>query len=122
MARPTSCTCGTCAKCQHRAYMRAWNRAHPGYAAASVRRRREQHPDEVRHYDRWRWHHDREYRRRKLARIAVQVALKRGKLQRAETCERCGAEVFCEAHHVDYSRPLDVAWLCTPCHLGVHAF
>lgn len=32
----------------------------------------------------------------------------------------CSAEKV-EAHHFDYSRPLDVVWLCRSCHMQAHA-
>lgn len=31
-------------------------------------------------------------------------------------CERCNSEDNVDAHHEDYSKPLDVTWLCKPCH------
>jgi len=34
-------------------------------------------------------------------------------------CESCGAAKV-EAHHDDYSKPLQVRWLCRPCHLAEH--
>jgi len=52
------------------------------------------------------------------ARYAVKVALQNGTLAR-QPCERCGG-VPSEAHHPDYSRPIDVTWLCRPCHLAEH--
>lgn len=33
-------------------------------------------------------------------------------------CEVCGASA--QKHHEDYSRPLDVRWLCREHHLAVH--
>lgn len=52
---------------------------------------------------------------------AVGKALKSGALRREPTCSRCGQASQTIAHHPDYSRPLDVVWLCTACHYRVHA-
>lgn len=35
-------------------------------------------------------------------------------------CEVCGTDERVHAHHHDYSRPLDVRWLCFRCHKGSH--
>lgn len=37
-----------------------------------------------------------------------------GKIKRGD-CEGCGAP-NAHAHHEDYSKPLDVRWLCSTCH------
>lgn len=50
---------------------------------------------------------------------AVDAALKCGVLVKPDVCSGCGcpsSEHRIEAHHHDYSKPLDVIWLCTPCH------
>jgi hypothetical protein len=49
---------------------------------------------------------------------AVARALKSGALQRFN-CERCGHEKSV-AHHESYDHPLQVMWLCTPCHSQRH--
>jgi DNA polymerase III delta prime subunit len=54
------------------------------------------------------------------ARKMVQLALQFGILIRPEVCEHCGKECFCEAHHRDYTKPLDVDWLCKQCHENEH--
>lgn len=54
---------------------------------------------------------------RHKARRAVAAAIKRGALVRPAICSKCGGkETFIEAHHNDYSKPLDVEWLCRKCH------
>lgn len=45
-------------------------------------------------------------------------AVKSGRLIR-QPCEECSREPA-QAHHDDYSRPLDVRWLCTVCHADHH--
>lgn len=52
------------------------------------------------------------------ARNAVSNALRDGRL-RSQPCWCCGQKA--EAHHPDYSRPLDVVWLCQPHHKQAHA-
>lgn len=51
------------------------------------------------------------------ARIAVGNALRDGRLSKPSKCSKCGAETKLEAHHEDYSKPLDVQWLCNSCHV-----
>lgn len=44
--------------------------------------------------------------------------LRKGKLV-PKPCEKCG-KAKVEMHHEDYSKPLDVIWLCRECHLDLH--
>jgi Bacillus phage endonuclease len=50
------------------------------------------------------------------ARARVHDALKRGKLVRPDHCILCGKKCKPHAHHDDYAKPLEVIWLCSPCH------
>ena len=52
------------------------------------------------------------------ARTAVGNAVRDKRLIK-KPCERCGAENV-HGHHEDYSKPLDVIWLCPPCHKQRH--
>lgn len=47
-------------------------------------------------------------------------AVDAGKLHRPGACSQCGKNCKPEAHHEDYSRPLDVTWLCRQCHREMH--
>ncbi len=53
---------------------------------------------------------------------AVCAVLKKGVLVKPAVCEDCGQERQLEAHHLDYSRPLDVSWLCLLCHGREHSW
>lgn len=57
-------------------------------------------------------------KRRMKCHNAVTRAIKSGKLTR-EPCIRCGS-IKSLAHHEDYDKPLDVMWLCQPCHKQRH--
>jgi ribosomal protein S27AE len=56
--------------------------------------------------------------RRTRAHNAVTRAVRKGTLVRCP-CVQCG-EVKSLAHHEDYDKPLDVVWLCQPCHKTRH--
>lgn len=56
--------------------------------------------------------------RRSRAHNAVTRAIKKGDLIR-QPCIRCG-EKKSLAHHEDYDKPLEVMWLCQPCHKQRH--
>lgn len=99
---------------------------------ADVKKHRQENWESVRAYDRlrasqphrvakakelrerWRAEHP----ARRSAHAKVQYALRSGKLQK-QPCWVCGDKA--EGHHPDYSRPLDVVWLCPPHHKQAHA-
>jgi hypothetical protein len=47
-------------------------------------------------------------------------AILAGKVEKLKHCSKCGAEGRIEGHHRDYTRPLDVVWLCRQCHVNEH--
>lgn len=53
------------------------------------------------------------------AREKFATALKFGKLKKPETCETCKNKNI-EGHHPDYSKPLEVLWLCKKHHELIH--
>ncbi len=81
-----------------RAYERARNKE-PGrklHFLKALRQQRANHPD------------------RCAARTALNNAVRDGRVVRG-SCEVCGVPKA-QAHHDDYSKPLDVRWLCKPHH------
>lgn len=77
-------------------YVREWIAAKPGKRTEYLKRWREKFPEKARAHG--------QFRR----------ALRHGVISR-KPCEVCGDQKV-HGHHEDYSRPLDVIWLCVRCH------
>lgn len=56
-------------------------------------------------------------KKRSQARAYLHMNVKRGKVKK-QPCEVCG-KTKVEAHHPDYSKPLEVRWLCQRHHLAL---
>jgi hypothetical protein len=56
---------------------------------------------------------------RVLAVKAKNHAIEYGRMERA-ACAVCGTNKWVHAHHPDYSKPLEVVWLCAAHHKEVH--
>ena len=54
------------------------------------------------------------------ARYLIEQAVKIGFIVRPEECFECGIKCKPDGHHEDYSKPLEVIWLCRPCHKERH--
>jgi len=50
----------------------------------------------------------------------VKAAVEKGLLVPLTCCQSCDSFGKTEGHHEDYSRPLDVVWLCVKCHKDLH--
>jgi hypothetical protein len=63
------------------------------------------------------------YPEKESARRLVRNAVSTGKIIKPKVCQGCNKEELkhkLHAHHEDYSKPLDVVWLCFGCHRKVH--
>lgn len=88
---------------RRRESLRRYAATHSETVTASRRRWAAEHPDAHRVIVR--------------AHAAVARAVRRGELIRPEKCEECGGPGRrIEAAHHDYTKPLDVRWLCSSCH------
>src|SRR5688572_10574015 len=85
------CQCGTCRSCRGR---------ESEHYRAQARERRRLEPEKAKARDR----------------VTSAVLFKRLKKQ---PCSVCGA-LHAQAHHHDYSKPLDVEWLCSIHHGQAH--
>lgn len=55
-----------------------------------------------------------------IARTKVHAAVKAGEIIKPTICASCGTEALLQGHHEDYSKPIEVIWLCDPCHKLKH--
>jgi hypothetical protein len=60
------------------------------------------------------WYQSNKEKRR--ANVAVFRAVKSGELVRPSTCSECSKQCKPDGHHLDYSKPLEVVWICRACH------
>jgi transposase-like protein len=54
------------------------------------------------------------------AHIITRNYIRDGKLIQASSCSVCGSTHNIEGHHDDYTKPLEVRWLCVSCHKKWH--
>lgn len=108
----------------------AWKRAHRDrvreLSRKSDRKRYWENPERVRarkladyyaNRESWQARYNAKPIEAKRAWWAVKWAVESGKIHRPPVCSRCeepGHRI--EAHHEDYSKPLEVTWLCSRCH------
>jgi hypothetical protein len=108
---------------ENRARVLRWQRENRDKARAKQRRY------EARHRERRNARHVERDPVKHRARQAVKRALGRGELVRPDHCEQCGngagvdvaGRPLLHGHHSDYSKPLEVRWLCSECHGEEHA-
>lgn len=60
------------------------------------------------------------YREKWNARENLRYHIKVGHIIRPKICQVCNLEKPIQAHHTDYSKYLDVMWVCSGCHADIH--
>lgn len=113
----------------------AWNRDHPSRRAEIVKQEQKRHPERMaaqrkRHRERHRAkfvehrkRHEARHPEKTQARRKLEDAVQKGYVSKPDICSRCLGQVPAvdlHGHHHDYSKPLDVEWLCRVCHNAEH--
>lgn len=65
------------------------------------------------------WLYRQRHREKHQARMAVYEAVRDGRMTRGP-CEVCGTTEDVHGHHDDYSKRLEVRWICRSCHHDLH--
>lgn len=101
-----------CKKCRIR-IEDARRRGNPERAARYDKARRARHREQRMAYQReWKKRFPEKY----VAHYTYRNALSRGKIARPSKCSACGVACKPDGHHEDYSKPLEITWLCRKCH------
>ena len=79
-----------------------WKSDNMGKLAVDARQYREDNPEKIK------------------AHSILNRAVKSGKVIRPNYCEDCFGDGKIEGHHEDYSKPLEVRWLCKRCHVSIN--
>jgi hypothetical protein len=72
-----------------------------------------------------------EYRRKSSARVRLEnrysrahqilfYAIRDKRIEKPEKCSVCQKQCKLHGHHHDYTKPLEVIWLCPQCHVNTH--
>lgn len=60
------------------------------------------------------------HRERQRAREKLGGQVRSGKIPRPVICSMCEKKKRISGHHPDYSKPLEVIWVCVSCHADIH--
>lgn len=95
---------------------KAWRAAHPKEQVEYAREYRRKNKDKVLAESRAYYYANPD---KVAAHRKVNHAIRDGKLLK-EPCEVCGTTVNVQAHHDDYSKELEITWLCSRHHTALH--
>jgi rubrerythrin len=124
-------------------YNKRWRETHRDHIAAYNKSYRQENTEKVREIERkYKESHveeikksSKEYRRKHPdrsrirdknnpesahARFAIHHQIESGKIKKPKQCSACGNTGAIRGHHPDYSKPLEVVWLCHKCHCRLH--
>lgn len=116
--RDPKCACGAIKEYQRNSYCNACKREHARQLRLERKASNPNFATEERAARQGKLREDAEHRFKVSVRVFTMRAINQGILIK-QPCEKCG-KVKVDAHHDDYSKPLDVRWLCRKHHLEHH--
>jgi len=109
-----------CKKCENKDqkrnldYYRAWRENHREQERVRGLKYWRKHKKQYKIYEKCRRHSVEVKARQKL-----RNAITDGRIKKPSICEECKSKKILHGHHDDYTKPLEVRWLCSECH-GVY--
>lgn len=61
-----------------------------------------------------------ENKEKRAAHVLLGHSIRSGRVSKPDKCEICGVGGRIHGHHEDYTKPLDVVWVCPQCHVDIH--
>lgn len=84
---------------------------------SALNRKKETPAEAKRRTRRWRKKNPEKHK----AHYVVANAMRHGRIKKPKKCQRCGVPTAkLDKHHQDYSKPLEVIFVCKPCHGIIH--
>jgi hypothetical protein len=105
---------------QRKARNREYKLLHREEIRARGKRYREKHAEKVRAY-RKAYDQSQSGAEKRKAQSVFLWAVEIGAIIRPDKCSKCGVRCKPHGHHEDYTKPLEVVWLCASCHQRRHA-
>lgn len=103
------------------ASQRRYNQSHREERIALAKKWKIEHPELAKEHARSqskKYYYDSKNFIKRKARRTLREAVKYGRIKKLP-CVECG-DIKSEGHHKDYSKPLDVVWLCRTHHMVIH--
>lgn len=128
-----------CKQCSY-LVLKEWIKKNPEKNAANRKRYKQKHKEEIKHYyHTWYTKNKKKLLERRKennkkivmlwkknnpekikAHALVTESIRKGIIFRSHTCEHCYTKTYTIAHHLDYTKPLEILWLCDSCHKRQH--
>jgi len=63
---------------------------------------------------------NKKFKNKTRVRQILNYHLRMGHIVKPDNCSMCGKVARLHGHHDDYFKPLEVKWVCSPCHYFIH--
>jgi len=105
---------------RHKQIQKEWYERNRAMCIEKAKEWATDHPEQCQEYTKnWKKDNPQKARAHKI----INDAVYRKKINKPQHCQMCGQVTprhLLNGHHEDYSKPMDVKWLCHQCHVNIH--